>query len=219
MSDRVVIDGDMTLTSTIDGEGGAFIRLGQNPVIEALNVTENGTYEVPEGVNGYSPVTVALPEYEGTYTVEPSTEEQTLATAGKVMTEDVVVHPTELYPLWTDIVGLYAGRDTTNGDAPYVTNHTISNITGEVIESDANSALYEYLQVSDSYTYCKNKFRLYGIWCYDADKNYIGRAQGDGGYNNSLWKILPQLPQGTHYIRIVTHQLSNNYGLAIYRIE
>lgn len=58
MSDRVVIDGDMTLTSTIDGEGGAFIRLGQNPVIEPLNVTENGTYSVPDGVEGFNPVRV-----------------------------------------------------------------------------------------------------------------------------------------------------------------
>lgn len=61
MSDRVVIDGDMSLTSTIDGEGGAYIRLEQNPVIEPLNVTDNGTYEAPDGVDGYSPVTVAIP--------------------------------------------------------------------------------------------------------------------------------------------------------------
>lgn len=227
MSDKVVIDGDailtnmidgdMTLTKTIDGEGGAYIRLRQNFVIEPLGVTENGVYSVPEDVDGYSPVTVAIPEYDGNYTVEPSTEEQTLATAGKVMAQDVMVAPTDLYPIWTDIVGLYAGRDGTTGRAPYVTNHTISSTTGEVIESDTNSALYEYLQVSNSYTYCKNNYRIYGIWCYDADKNYIGRAQGDGGYNNLSWKVLPQLPQGTHYIRIVTHQLSNNYGLAIYR--
>lgn len=91
MSDRVVIDGDVSLTSTIDGEGNAFIRLGQNPVIEPLEVAENGTHEVPEGVDGFNPVTVALHEYEGAYTVEPSTEEQTLATAGKVMTHDVTV--------------------------------------------------------------------------------------------------------------------------------
>lgn len=95
MSDRVVIDGDMSLTSTIDGEGGAFIRLGQNPVIEALDVTANGTYSVPEGVEGFNPVTVAIPEYEGAYTVEPSTEEQTLATAGKVMEQDVVINKAE----------------------------------------------------------------------------------------------------------------------------
>lgn len=217
MSDRVVIDGDMSLTSTIDGEGNAFIRIGQNPVIVPLNALENGTYAVSEGVDGFNPVTVSIPEYDGAYTVEPSTEEQILATAGKVMTEDVTIAQTDLYPLWTDIVGLYAGRNTTDGKAPYVVNHVISNETGEVVENNSSSALYEYLRVSDNYTYCKNNYRLHGIWCYDADKNYIGRAPGDRDYNNLNWKILPQLPQGTHYIRIVTHQLNNNYYLAIYR--
>ena len=31
------------------------------PVIEALNVTTNGTYTAPSGVDGYSPVTVNVP--------------------------------------------------------------------------------------------------------------------------------------------------------------
>lgn len=31
---------------------------GTAPIIEVLTVTENGTYTVPDGVNGYSPVTV-----------------------------------------------------------------------------------------------------------------------------------------------------------------
>ena len=62
MSDRVVIDGDTIITSTIDGEGNAVIRLGQNPVIEPLEVAENGTYTVPEGIDGFNPVTVHLPK-------------------------------------------------------------------------------------------------------------------------------------------------------------
>lgn len=36
-----------------------------NPVIEALSVTKNGTYEAPSGVDGYSPVTVNVPIPEG----------------------------------------------------------------------------------------------------------------------------------------------------------
>lgn len=32
------------------------------PVIEALSVTENGSYTAPEGVDGYSPVTVNVPQ-------------------------------------------------------------------------------------------------------------------------------------------------------------
>lgn len=35
------------------------------PVIEPLEVTENGTYTAPEGVNGYSPVTVNVPIPDG----------------------------------------------------------------------------------------------------------------------------------------------------------
>lgn len=96
MSDRVVIDGDMSLTSTIDGEGNAFIRIGQNPVIVPLNALENGTYDLLDGVDGYAPVTVAIPEYEGAYTVVPTTEVQTLPTAGKVMEQDVVINKTNI---------------------------------------------------------------------------------------------------------------------------
>lgn len=35
------------------------------PVIEPLEVTENGTYAAPDGVDGYSPVTVNVPVPEG----------------------------------------------------------------------------------------------------------------------------------------------------------
>lgn len=34
------------------------IQTSSNPVIQSLSVTENGTYTAPEGVDGYSPVTV-----------------------------------------------------------------------------------------------------------------------------------------------------------------
>lgn len=36
-----------------------------NPIIEALSVTENGTYTAPNGVDGYSPVTVNVPVPNG----------------------------------------------------------------------------------------------------------------------------------------------------------
>lgn len=36
-----------------------------DPVVEELSATENGEYTAPEGVDGYNPVTVAIPEYEG----------------------------------------------------------------------------------------------------------------------------------------------------------
>ena len=33
-----------------------------NAVIRSLSVTANGTYTVPEGVDGYSPVNVSVPD-------------------------------------------------------------------------------------------------------------------------------------------------------------
>ena len=38
---------------------------GSEPVIEALSVTSNGTYTAPDGVDGYSPVTVNVPQEGG----------------------------------------------------------------------------------------------------------------------------------------------------------
>lgn len=45
---------EMFLSKISGGSGGGT----SNPVIHALEVTENGTYEAPNGVDGYSPVTV-----------------------------------------------------------------------------------------------------------------------------------------------------------------
>lgn len=47
-------DRDIIVTAT--GCGG-----GAEPVIEPLEITENGTYTAPDGVDGYSPVTVNVP--------------------------------------------------------------------------------------------------------------------------------------------------------------
>lgn len=47
-----------------------------NPVIEPLSVTENGTYTAPDGVDGYSPITVDVPIPDG-YIVPSGTLEIT----------------------------------------------------------------------------------------------------------------------------------------------
>lgn len=51
------------IASIVTGEGGG--TTPANPVIESLEVTENGTYTAPNGVDGYSPVTVNVPIPDG----------------------------------------------------------------------------------------------------------------------------------------------------------
>jgi hypothetical protein len=46
----------------------ALDRHSGQAAIEPLTATGNGVYSPPEGVEGYSPVTVAIPEYEGSVT-------------------------------------------------------------------------------------------------------------------------------------------------------
>ena len=43
---------------------GSIKTIGRVPVIESKTITENGTYTAPEGVDGYSPITVNIPAYE-----------------------------------------------------------------------------------------------------------------------------------------------------------
>lgn len=48
-----------------EGEDGGLVPFTQgagNPVIEPLNVTQNGVYTTPVGVNGFSPVSVNVPD-------------------------------------------------------------------------------------------------------------------------------------------------------------
>ena len=52
-------DRDIVVKST--GGGGEAIE----PVIDSLTITENGTYTAPDGVDGYSPVTVNVPIPDG----------------------------------------------------------------------------------------------------------------------------------------------------------
>ena len=45
-----------------DGELKSFTHGAGNPVVQPLNVTENGEYPVPDGVDGFAPVTVNVPD-------------------------------------------------------------------------------------------------------------------------------------------------------------
>lgn len=45
----------------------AGVKSAPKPVVQSLNVTANGTYTAPNGVDGYSPITVSVPDVNGSY--------------------------------------------------------------------------------------------------------------------------------------------------------
>ena len=65
MSDTVVLDGALSLTNVIDGQAGTVIKVVQHD----------------------------LPVYTGETNITPSTSEQVLATAEKVVTRNIVINP------------------------------------------------------------------------------------------------------------------------------
>lgn len=82
-------DADVTsaVASLIAGFGSGG---GSNPIIQALNITENGTYTAPSGVDGYSPVTVNVAAsgganiQSGSFTPSENLTEYTVAVDGTV---------------------------------------------------------------------------------------------------------------------------------------
>lgn len=70
---------------------------GSGPVIEALTVTENGTYNVPEGVDGYNPVTVEVAS-AGDIAVKMATGSVTFAEKAGVGTGCVIEHNLGVIP-------------------------------------------------------------------------------------------------------------------------
>lgn len=110
--DPLVLD-PLTATAnghyTPQGDGFSEVEVNVPPDTAPLNATANGTY-TREG--GYNPITVAIPEYDGVYMVTPTTEVQTLPTAGKVMSQDVTVEAVEPV-LWKTVT---LDEDHQNGD-------------------------------------------------------------------------------------------------------
>lgn len=66
---------DIAIAKKMGGGGGS------EPVIESLSVTENGTYEAPSGVDGYSPVTVNVSGGGGDHDAEDGIIARTISGA------------------------------------------------------------------------------------------------------------------------------------------
>lgn len=123
--------------------------------------------------------------------------------------------PSELYPVGTDIVSAYFGRNWSNGQGLFV--HGTYTSTGEMAQTDVDTdygLCMVYLPIDPSYTYVKSSAgRIYDMFYYDENYNFIYRTSS----NNLKWTTLNPAPQNAKYLRFATLNLTNNWGVAIYR--
>ena len=127
----------------------------------------------------------------------------------------------ELYPVGTDLVTKYIGRDD---DGKGLFEHgTFNTGTGE-IETEITGSGYGvstvFMPVNPRYSYQKTRIadgraagRLYFCGFYDKNYNYISYI----AYNSLAVVNLPAFPNEARYIRIATHEVSNNWTIAIVR--
>ena len=121
----------------------------------------------------------------------------------------------ELYPVGTDLVTKYIGRNLSNGYGLFVLGN-FSETTGEIIEgSEAYGISTVYIPINPDYTYYKTRTgRFYKACLYDADYNFIGMSREQ---NNLSFKEISPFPSNARYMRIRTHSLNNNWDIAILR--
>jgi len=121
----------------------------------------------------------------------------------------------ELYPVGTDIVTKYIGR---NANGSFIGEKNVGlNAQGEFVSGD-NYGSPVYLPISPSYRYEKSGNRLYYLTFYDNDYGFISQNRSNY-YNNLTETEITDIPSNAAYIRFVTHGSAfNNWRIAITRI-
>lgn len=118
-----------------DGSGSA-------PVIRALSVTQNGTYTAPDGVDGYSPVVVDVPEKE------PVTQELNVTQNGEYIPDSgvdgyskVKVNVPDIPPVLDTLEvtgnGTYNAPPSIDGYSSVTVNVPSENLDAEISEQAA----------------------------------------------------------------------------------
>lgn len=127
--------------------------------------------------------------------------------------------PTELYPVGTDIIGMYVGRDPQTGYGLFETGYTLDTDGEYVSGNTAKPINSAYIPIDPTYTYYKNAKRMYVICFYDSSKQLLLRVSaGINTYNNLQEKEITDIPQNAAYLRICAYATSgSNWQLAITR--
>ena len=122
----------------------------------------------------------------------------------------------ELYPVGTDLVTAYLGRNT-DGMGKF-TLGTLNTSTGEMTPNDdnpSNGLCMAYLPIDPSYSYAKYSGRVYHTFFYDENKSYISGS--DFIANNLNWQTIKPIPQNAKYMRFATHAANSNWWICIIR--
>ena len=143
---------------------------GSDPIIESLEITTNGTYTAPEGVDGYSPITVSVPQ-DGA----PTAEELTFTGACSFL----FAHNN-----WNWFINKYGNqivvKDVTVASSMFnsATNLTEIPFSVSVVQTSGNS----YPNLSSMFSYCQALKSLPPIHCLTPMKpptntyNYVNLA-------------------------------------------
>ena len=106
-------------------------------VIEALDITSNGTYTAPEGIDGYSPITVNVPQ-------DGSPPEEAFTITGDCSYRFA-------YGGWDWFIKNYGSRVTTNGISDCNSMFTHSQVTNIPFELNFSSS---YINLSYMFSQC-----------------------------------------------------------------
>lgn len=141
----------------VPGQGG-----GGEAVIRSLDVTENGTYSAPSGVDGYNPVNVNV---SGGSSITP--EEQEALDILMNPEEGIIVHTVYKPNVFVENENLYLGynwldhQSEIDGDFYCINNGNIFKF---------NKKTYTYEKLNDYYI----PFNNYNLWKDNSGRYYVG---------------------------------------------